>query len=139
MERMRERDRQRAVAELDRAQKREQRLHNRSISFPVESWTDFYGEVVKVGDTIRFMTLYGARLAVVRAIEQDIDYRDQGYLLHNPVVFVIDPFQPDGFEDMFAPCSRIVSESTFNPCKWIGRERSQAEIRAAIENIGNQV
>ena len=121
-----------------RRDKRELRRANPDITFPFESWTDRYGEVVKVGDTIQFMTLYGHRLAKVLNIYEDIDYYDSIAHIRRlyPVVFLIEPFQPEGFEDVFKPVQFIESERTWNPCKWIGRERTTKTNDQMIDRLG---
>jgi hypothetical protein len=105
-----------------RLEKQAQKRENPDIVFGLDSWTDRHGKAIKVGDTIRFMTLYGYRTAVVRSMEEDIRYNNSnvGLIDVDPVILVIDPFQPEGFEDVFKPCSRIEAPSLWNPEKYGG-------------------
>ncbi|MAG25913.1 hypothetical protein CMI47_10080 [Candidatus Pacearchaeota archaeon] len=96
-------------------------------------WIDQYGETVKVGDTIRFFTLYGTRFAVVLdIIGNPKPILPNPWAMDRPVLFDIEP-QQIGPEQVypgvgFAPLARIESDHLWNVSKDVGRERDLSEI-----------
>ena len=84
------------------------------------TWTDDFGGIVSVGNTIEFMTLYGRRQAKVLEIIKDkrkpILRDGEG---QKNVIFVIAPIQV-GPVGTFKPIERVATDSMYNPRKAVG-------------------
>ena len=101
----------------------------------INEWLDQYGETIKPGDSIRFMTLYGTRIAEVKAIRVIPDPMiSMGDNQEKRVVaFEIDSMQvgpeqnPKDKSMGFAPLTEIESHRMWNAHKDIGRQRDWEE------------